>query len=56
MRNITGQEGKSDHAGSSLVTDLAWLADQALIEGDSRRCIAIIENIYDLLESRHPVS
>ena len=50
MPDTRNQRGKSDYANSSLVTDLARVADEALIKGDYRRCTAIIENIYDLLE------
>ena len=51
MRNIKDQAGKYDCATSSL-TDLARVADEALLNGDNTRCIAIIEDIYDLLERR----
>lgn len=43
-------ESNSDHRRSSLIGDLARVADQALLLGEHRRCIAIIESIYDLLE------
>ena len=49
MRNI--KAGKYDCATSSLI-DLARVADEALLNGDNTRCIAIIEHIYDLLERR----
>ena len=35
---------------SRVIQELAFVADKALVTGDYRRCVAIVENIYDLLD------
>ena len=50
MRNTRSKKSNYDQAKPSLVTDLARVADEALLKGDRRRCVTIINDIYGLLD------
>ncbi len=39
-----------NQAQDSYIRELARVADRALVTGDHSRCVAIVENIYDLLD------
>lgn len=52
MSDINGENSRDDQATSSVIQELAGVADKALVTGDYSRCVAIVENIYELLDRK----
>jgi hypothetical protein len=58
MSEIASKQEQGGSTSQASVQDLAGLADQALVTGDYNSCVALVGDIYDLLDrqTRSPLN
>lgn len=52
MSDLSAENGPNHYVTAHVIQELAGVADAALVTGDYQRCVAVVENIYNLLD-RH---
>ena len=55
MCDVSVDRDQCDCTSATFIRELATSADEAQVTGDQSRCVAIVENIYDLLDRQSRV-